>query len=139
MKTFVLVSTVVCALFAGEAIALCSETAGWKKMTTAGSGGSLAISTLTGKTVCVGSAGNWDAQEFHQSGGALKDYKKGPSDTVDPTSQVGTWSPLPDQISYTYGPTVYIYDVYEKTGSYSFCVGGSEKAAATIRTGQVAC
>jgi len=142
MKKFAVMGAVALAFVSGQAAAVCSETAGWKKMNATGSGGSLALSTLGGKTVCVGAPPTWDAQEFHSgtTGGDLIDYKRGPGHPVDPTGKVGTWSIVGNQINYNYGPAAnYTYDVYEKNGAYSFCVGASEKAAATIRTGQVGC
>lgn len=142
MKISFAMSAVVLAFVSGQASAACAEGAGWKQMNAAGSGGSLALSTLAGKTVCVGSAPTWDAQEFHSgtTGGDLIDYKRGPGHPIDPTGKVGTWSIAGNQINHNYGPAAnYTYDVYEKTGAYSFCVGTSEKAAATIRNGQVGC
>ena len=144
MKTFVVMGAFALAVVSGQAAAACSEGAGWKKMNAAGSGGSLALSTLGGKTVCVGAAPTWDAQEFHQtpSGAAnnLIDFKRGPGHATDPTGPVGKWTLVGDQINYNYGTGGnYTYDVYEKNGDYSFCVGANERAAATIRTGQVGC
>lgn len=144
MKICLAMSAVVLAFVSGQASAACTEGAGWKKMNAAGSGGSLALSTLAGKTVCVGASPTWDAQEFHQTPGGtannLIDFKRGPGHAIDPTSPVGTWSIEGDQIRHNYGVGAnYIYDVYEKSGSYSFCVGASEKAAATVRSGQVGC
>lgn len=56
---------------------------------------------LSGKTVCATSGGDrW--QEYHQAGGALIDYKKGPSDPVDPTKTVGGWSANGSAITYNY-------------------------------------
>ncbi len=102
-------------------------------------------SLLTGNTVCVGSSGNWAAQEFHKSGGTLTDWKKGANDPVDKTSDVGTWSisgsGTGSVVSYSYtgsGPTA--YSVYDNgNGSYSFCNGSTETVASKILTGQVGC
>lgn len=144
MKIFFVVGALAFAFVSGQASAACAESGGWKKMNVAGSGGSLALSTLGGKTVCVGSSPTWEAQEFHQgtSGAAnnLIDFKRGPGHATDPTGPVGSWSIEGNQIRHNYGAGAnYIYDVYEKSGAYSFCVGSSEKAAATVRTGQVGC
>ena len=48
---------------------------------------------LQDKTVCVPAVNQatMEAQEFHQVGGAVVAYKRGPSDQVDPSKQVGTW------------------------------------------------
>lgn len=140
MKTFVLASTMALALVSGEAMAVCSETSGWKKMNAAGSGGSLALSTLGGKTVCVGSAPTWQAQEFHQVGGTLIDYKRGSGHPIDPTKTIGTWSVSGNQIAYSYtSGGSYTFDVYEKNGAYSFCTSGGSAAEATIRDSQGPC
>lgn len=142
MKTFALAATIVIAIASGQAMAICSATGGWKKMNAAGSGGSLALNTLTGKTVCVGAAPTWQAQEFHQAGGALFDYKRGPATpgNVDPTEQVGAWSIVADQVNYSYtSGGSYIFDVYEKSGAYSFCTGSVSAAEATTRVGQLSC
>ena len=102
-------------------------------------------SLLTGNTVCVGSSGNWEAQEFHKSSGTLTDWKKGANDPVDKTSDVGTWSisgsGTGSVVSYSYtgsGPTAYtVYD--NGNGSYSFCNGSTETVASKIVAGQVGC
>jgi hypothetical protein len=55
------------------------------------SGGNALIAQLTGNMLCAARGGDrW--QEFHQSGGALIDFKLGPGHPVDPTEQVGTWT-----------------------------------------------
>jgi hypothetical protein len=62
-----------------------------------GNGGSAAAAQtaiqtkLNGKVVCVGTAPNWQAQEWHNSG-SLTDYKKGPSDARDPSTVVGSYT-----------------------------------------------
>lgn len=62
---------------------------------------------LSNNTVCTS-----DSQEQHLSNGELWDYKKGPSDLIDPTSKVGTWSVSNDQVQYNYGDVAYKNDVY---------------------------
>ena len=107
---------------------------------------------LTGNTVCVGSSSSWEAQEQHVSGGVLRDYKRGPSSTVDPTSQVGTWSTatngsLGAQVTYTYGSTSYVYGVCSPSTTtpangqaVGFCPMGSGTATtASLRVGLVGC
>jgi hypothetical protein len=83
---------------------------------------------LRGNTVCVGSAPTFDSQELHQDGGALIDYKRGPADKVDPSTNVGTWSITGNDtrgvfVKYTYsGGSSYTYSVWSNGGdSYSFC------------------
>lgn len=109
-------------------------------------GGLPSISTLlTGNTVCVGSPGNWEAQEFHKSDGNLIDYKKGPSDPVDPTATVGSWSitgtGAATRVNYTYGTTTYNNAVWDHgDGTYSFCnQSGNETIPSAIKAGQTGC
>jgi hypothetical protein len=57
-----------------------------------------------GRIACDGSPGNWENQEIH-SAGTLTDYKKGPTDPVDPTTTVGSYSINSSGIiTYNYGP-----------------------------------
>lgn len=108
-----------------------------------GSSANNALTTLlTGNTVCVGSSPTWAAQEYHQSGGALIDYKRGPGHPVDPTGQVGTWSVTgtgtATKVNYTYGSTTYANSVWSNGGnSYSFC--NPSETIGTVKTGQGAC
>jgi len=90
---------------------------------------------LNNHMVCVGSplgtAGPpWNNQEFHASGGVLTDYKKGPSDTVDPTTIVGSWAINGTgscNVQYTYtGGGSYTYTIWNNgNGTYDFCQGAS--------------
>lgn len=99
---------------------------------------------LQGKTVCaMRGTDRW--QEFHRADGALIDYKKGPTDPVDPTKQVGTWSATGNgsgtQLRYDYGPGAnYTYKVHGSVpgSSYSLC-SGTEDLVVTLRTGQGPC
>jgi len=106
---------------------------------------------MSGSLVCgrpaagyTGAAGDrW--QEEHRSGGQLWDYKKGPAPTekVDPSKQVGTWSVASDTViqSYTGGPS-FTWTVHDSGGGvYSFCTGenGSEVVRAFISTGTGPC
>jgi hypothetical protein len=84
--------------------------------------GSALTDLIPGKTVCASFNGDkW--QEEHRSGSQLWDYKKGPSDAVDPSEQVGTWGITSDIVTYTYGSTSYGYTVYDEGSgaSYTFC------------------
>lgn len=102
---------------------------------------------LSGNTVCA-TLGNDKWQEYHQPGGALYDYKKGPYDPVDPTTQVGTWSITGTGnnavVTYTYGSQSYSYAVYaNKQGNnfvapFDFC-GATPVTNATIKSGQTSC
>ena len=99
---------------------------------------------LGGKTLCATrGADRW--QEFHQSGGALIDYKKGPSDPVDPTKQVGTWTVTGNgsgtQVRYNYGQGAsYTYKVHTivQDASYSLC-SSTEDLVVSMRSGQGPC
>lgn len=95
-----------------------------------------------GNTVCA-TRGNDSWQEYHQAGGALIDWKRGPNHKVDPSKQVGTWSihgtGSNARLRYNYGSAgTFSYRVYDNGGgSYSFCDGG--ELPVTVRSGQVAC
>jgi prepilin-type processing-associated H-X9-DG protein len=110
-----------------------------------GNTGYIAHSTLSGQTVCVGSAGNWQNQEYHAPGGDLIDWKKGASDPVDPTKSIGSWavsgSGSNEEVTYTYNTgESYSYRVHDNgSGNYSFCDGTNEIVQATIKAGQSAC
>lgn len=99
---------------------------------------------LTNNTVCAKSGGDsW--QEYHQSGGALIDYKKGQNDPIDPTKQVGTWSIVGTgsntRVHYDYGSGgVYEYSVHLNGGIYTLCgVGSAPTLDVTIMPGQGSC
>jgi hypothetical protein len=67
---------------------------------------------LSGNTVCTS-----DSQEQHRPNNQLWDYKMGPNDIVDPTSQVGTWSISDNKVHYTYGNQTYHNEVYSTTAN----------------------
>jgi hypothetical protein len=78
-------------------------------------------------------------QEQHLSGGALWDYKMGPSDAKDPTVRVGDWSITGNDadtvVKYAYPPggTPSAYKVFDAgAGTYYFCSGTTIVATATI-------
>ena len=85
---------------------------------------------LTNKMVC-GSVGGEVWQELHSGGatGQLRDYKKGPSDPVDPStpvgSSVGSYTVNTDNtVTYSYpGQPPYKYEVCLASGGagYLFC------------------
>jgi len=109
----------------------------------------VALSTLlAGNTVCVGSTGNWQAQEYHKtpSGAAdnLIDFHHGSSSTTDPIAPVGSWSinSINNTVSYTYhGGSNYTNTVYDNgNGSYTFCdANGNTTIVNAIKAGQVGC
>jgi hypothetical protein len=78
-------------------------------------------------------------QEEHRAGGQLWDYKRGATNTIDPTTQVGNWSVSGSGantvVNYTYlgggGPGS--YTVFNNNdGSYDFCNGAVQVAKVTI-------
>lgn len=111
---------------------------------------------LSGNTVCGRPAAGYPGsstdrwQEQHQSGGQLWDYKRGPTDAVDPSERVGSWSIVSDvqlsaRVLHSYlGGSTYIWRVYRQgTGpsfTYSFCTTGAvEHVRAFVLAGSVGC
>ena len=103
---------------------------------------------LSGNTVCVGSTGNWQAQEYHKTpSGAtdnLIDFHHGNTSTTDPIAPVGSWSinSINNTVSYTYhGGSSYTNTVYDNgNGSYTFCdTNGNTTIVSAIKAGQVGC
>jgi hypothetical protein len=92
---------------------------------------------LANKMVCVknsdvGKTGStpWYNQEWHQSvatpGGNITDYKMGPTHTVDPSKQLGTWSIGGTNdcvLTYVYSPNslTFTYNVWKNGSTYTFC------------------
>ena len=107
-------------------------------------GGQLS-SSLSLKTVCVGSPGNWQNQEYHAGtgGGSVVDWKLGaPSPTnKDPTATIGTWSLSGNSVVYNYtGAGSFTYTVWKQTnGSLDFCNGTGTVVNGTVKAGQSAC
>ncbi len=107
--------------------------------TTNGSSGTLSAA-LSGNTVCVGSAGNWNNQEYHSGtgGGSIVDYKQGPTDSKDPSATIGTWNLSSNQVNYAYtAGGNYSFTVWQQTNNtYDFCnLGTAVVSGATIKTG----
>lgn len=100
---------------------------------------------LSNNTVCVGSVGNWQNQEFHNASGTLTDWKQGSGSTVDPTADVGTWNVsgtgTGSVVNYNYGGgTQFSFTVWDNgSNSLSFCNGATEAVLGTLKTGQGAC
>jgi putative hemolysin len=117
MKRLIITSIVLFAGISGGAMAACDV----KSRVT----GSALITLISNQTVCATRGGDkW--QEQHRSGGQLWDYKKGPSDQVDPSEQVGTWSIASNNVTYTYtGGSSFTYSVHNDGGAYSFCTAPS--------------
>jgi hypothetical protein len=111
-------------------------------------GDGITLSTLLqNNTVCVGSAGLWQGQEYHKTpSGAMDnliDYHHGKTSTTDPIAPVGSWSISDDTVNYTYhgGSTPYKETVYNNgDGTYTFCdQNGIATMASSIKPGQVGC
>lgn len=106
---------------------------------------------LGGKTVCATSGGErW--QELHSgttaAGGTLTDYKKGPSDLVDPSMVVGSWKVTGQgsntRVLYDYGTGgQYSYEVCQDGPRVNFCsttkniIGATLSSATTSPCGPV--
>ena len=99
--------------------------------------------TFTGNTLCM-SRGTERWQEFHQSGGALIDYKKGSNDPIDPTKLVGTWSITGTgsnaMLVHTYGNSSYSWQVCGVSGGpYTLTGSGGTLTGGTVLAGQHPC
>jgi hypothetical protein len=135
-----------CAMLAiaGQAAAVCTNQT---RLTITG-GANEIVDQLSGNTVC-GTGLNANAgdrwQEWHQAGGTLTEYARGPSDPVDPTHDVGTWSTSgmgnTSVVTYSYnGGGTYSFSVHvDGAGTTFFCSGGTEVAEAILIPGQGAC
>lgn len=117
-------------VISSEAMAVCSGT----QVT------GVALTTLLqGNTICAGSPGNWESQEFHAANGDVIDYKKGANDPVDPSTKVGTYVINGNNVTYHYGTNTYTYTVYGSGTSYSYCGGNPTQIDVTLKIGQGAC
>jgi hypothetical protein len=113
-------------------------------------------SALSRNTVCVAKGGGWENQEYHAgsaAGGNIIDYKKGPTDPVDPTATIGTWAISGNgrntQVTYSYsGGSIGVYAVCGVGTStpgpgsaIGFCSAATSPAtiSATIKGGQGPC
>ena len=145
MKRFVSASFVLVSAWGGLAFAACEP---GQRVQGPALGNLLAAGTLICGRPAGGYAGSpndrW--QEEHRAGGQLWDYKKGSSDKIDPSKQVGTWTVVQTgggtvTHSYTGGPS-YTWTVHQvSTGVYSFCTAsnGSEVVRAFISVGSGPC
>lgn len=136
MKLKIVVCAAVFAFSTEGAMAACSTPAA-----TQVKNGDLGV-LLSGNTVCaVRNGERW--QEEHHAGGVLKDYKKGPTDKIDPTKTLGAWtisgSGANTNVIYTYtgGGGSYPFTVWDNGGgSYSMCkAGGTLDLNFTLRPG----
>lgn len=101
---------------------------------------------ISGATICA-TRGSDRWQEFHQSGGALIDWKLGANHPIDPTKQVGTWSAsngADATVTHTYGSTSYVWAVCRvgTAAPYTYTLvstTGGTITGATIVSGPSAC
>ena len=102
---------------------------------------------LQGNTVCVPvvTQPTMEWQELHVAGGALVDYKRGPTHTTDPSKPVGTWTVTGTSgrsafVTHNYGGGAeYIFTIWDNLdGTHSFCSANPE-VKARIKTGGGAC
>lgn len=124
MVRIILLASVATLALATGARAQCS--CATQQVTNSPTGAQNLSLALSGNTVCVAKGGGgWQNQELHSGGpasGSLIDYKKGPSDPIDPTSTVGTWS-----ISGTGTSTSVTYSYPSgSTGTYAVCSAQSQ-------------
>jgi hypothetical protein len=149
MKPIIVSSIMLLGGFAGAAMADCTTN---PPLT-----GRALSAAITNKLVCgrpganypggVSSPDRWQEEHPLTSGqftsGPLIDYKLGPTNTVDPRKQVGTWSfdttdPLTvTKITHSYSagaPFIYTWDVRlaAAPNKYSFCKGSEEHVVAFI-------
>ena len=103
------------------------------------------VGSLVGNNTMCAVRGTDRWQEFHQSGGALIDWKLGSNlASVDPTKQVGTWTSSNGSSStvthtYTGGPS-YTWAICQVTdNNYTLVSANDSVSGVSIRTGQVAC
>ena len=96
--------------------------------------------------VCYPAVPPYTNQEAH-AGGIITDYKQGPTDPVDPSVQVGTYTvPIGPtaQITYSYtGGGTYAYTVWgistSGPGSYDFCGGSPSPLTVRVVSGSGPC
>jgi hypothetical protein len=96
---------------------------------------------LSGTTACYPTAAPYQNQEY-LSGNTLWDFKKGPTDPVDPSTNIGTVSINSDgTVTYVYGggPT-YQYSIWGTAtsgpGTYDFCSSASAGIVVRVVPGQ---
>lgn len=139
---------------AGQAAAQVSNCGPANSVRVANTSTSSALTNIVnGRTVCASRNGQrW--QEFHSTGGRVIDYKRGPADPVDPSTDVASWAitgtGTSTFITYDYGTGgQYTYAVFRlgqgTAANYYFCGvsgntnNGNNVTNARILTGQVPC
>ena len=95
---------------------------------------------LEGKTICIGSGPNWDAQENHKSNGELWDYKHGPKQDKQPgDTGIGPWNDWTDQVGNWWisgnGSNKRVNYDYDRDGNvdYSYKVFGSSSLQGQVQ------
>jgi hypothetical protein len=129
MKPIILAAVAGMALAGLPAVATAACAAPSVRVATTG-----AMTTLLqGNTVCSPAVTQptMEAQELHQAGGALVDYKRGPTDKGDPSTQVGSWNVTGGRsafVTHDYGSGAkYTYAVWTNSdGTHSFCSANPE-------------
>lgn len=140
MKRLMITSVVLLAVVSGKVMAVdCNG--GQLKNT--GNNPNVISNAITAKTVCA-TIGSQKWQEYHKPGGDLIDYKKGPTNPVDPSKKVGTWSTggngSNSLVTYNYGTGgSYSYKVHLNGGTYTFCGVGAPTLDVILLSGQVSC
>ncbi len=126
MKSIGVLGVVLFAFIANQAIAACPTTGTASRVDMR--------NLLSGRYACA-VRGNETWDELHQGTSFgpsnVQDYKKGPTDPVDPSEVVGTYTinngtaGAPDSIAYNYGTggsyTYVVTPAAQTLGVYSFC------------------
>jgi len=124
MKSYAVIPLTLSVFFTQNAFAACDNPV------------SNATAELSNTTVCVGSSPNWEHQEEHYSNGDLWDYKKGPSDPIDPSEDLGSWEATGSVVTYNYGSAPYIFTLHKSGSStYEFCNGTAPIVSGATLTG----
>ena len=126
MKHAIVAGVFLIANVAGPVLgAPCTASPGYSQLS-----GSQIQSLLVGNTACYPVIAPYTNQEY-LSGGNITDYKKGPSDPIDPSKVIGTYTidNTNNTITYTYTGSpnsVFTYTVWGPvvSGEYDFCSSG---------------
>jgi hypothetical protein len=149
LKRIIVFGIVAMAAVAGQANAQNCATA-----TTAGLTAGQIKTLVSNKYACANLSATEHWNELHNSStlsGNVLDYKKGPTDPIDPSDTAGHPTGQykiaigpggvqgPGTVTYTYGSLVYSYYIVNNMGAplYSFCgaSGGSPQLAVTVQAG----
>jgi hypothetical protein len=133
VKSVIVVGILSLALGTTEAVAVSCPT-----VPTSGSAGTYLTasqirSLLNGRYACVGTFPNATWNERHNgASGPVTDFKKGPSDPVDPSKQVGSFSvtgtSFPGNVQ---GPGYVTYTYLNGGGTYDYYINNSNNLATT--------